>query len=45
VCLISIFLCFVTQIDKASWGFRRTASLADYLTIQELLKEVVTTIR
>jgi alpha-L-fucosidase len=30
-------------IDKLSWGFRRTANLNDYMTIQELLYQVVTT--
>ncbi|CAF1229060.1 unnamed protein product [Didymodactylos carnosus] len=34
--------CFT--LDKDSWGYRRTASLNDYITIQELLKEVVTTV-
>jgi alpha-L-fucosidase len=31
-------------IDKSSWGFRRTANLEDYMTIEEILKQVVTTI-
>ncbi|CAF4847077.1 unnamed protein product [Rotaria sp. Silwood1] len=34
--------CFT--IDKDSWGFRRTAKLDDYITIQELLKELITTV-
>lgn len=34
--------CFT--IDKRSWGFRRTANVSEYLTIEELIKEVVTTV-
>jgi alpha-L-fucosidase len=39
--------CFILliQIDKHSWAFRRSATLNDYLTIQELLKQLVTTVR
>ncbi|CAF1176611.1 unnamed protein product [Adineta ricciae] len=34
--------CFT--IDKNSWGFRRSATFSDYISIEELLKELVTTI-
>ena len=32
-------------IDRYSWGFRREATLQDYLSIEELLEELVTTVR
>ena len=32
-------------IDRHSWGFRREATLADYLSIEEILEEFVTTVR
>lgn len=31
-------------IDKKSWGFRRNAVLSEYLTLAELVKELIITV-
>ena len=32
-------------IDRRSWGFRRETNLKDYLSIEELIKQLVSTVR
>ena len=32
-------------IDRSSWGYRREATITDYLSIQELISELVSTVR
>ena len=32
-------------VDKKSWGFRREATYSDFLTIEEILEELVSTVR
>ena len=32
-------------VDKSSWGFRREAVLSDFLTIEEILEQIVSTVR
>ena len=32
-------------VDKRSWGFRREATYSDFLTIEEILEELVSTVR
>ncbi len=43
--IISVECFFPLQIDKHSWGFLRTSGINDYLTIQEILSQVITTVR
>ena len=32
-------------VDRKSWGFRREAVLTDYLSIEEILENLVTVVR
>ena len=32
-------------VDKTSWGFRRNADIYDYLTVEELLYQLASTVR
>lgn len=32
-------------IDRYSWGYRRNARIADFLTLHELLSEIASTVR
>jgi len=32
-------------VDKGAWAFRPDANIEDYMTIEELLEEVIITIR
>lgn len=32
-------------IDRLSWGFRRDANLNDYFSIEELIKQLASTVR
>jgi hypothetical protein len=32
-------------IDKISWGYRRNTSLAQFLTIEEIISELTSTVR
>lgn len=32
-------------IDRLSWGFRRDANLNDYFSIEELIRQLASTVR
>ena len=33
------------QLDRRSWGYRRPAGFKEYLPIQQIISEIVTTVR
>jgi alpha-L-fucosidase len=41
---VSFFFC-VDKIDKQAWGYIRTSGANDYLTIQEIIVQIVTSVR
>jgi hypothetical protein len=43
--IVSVKYFFLLQIDKRSWGYIRTSNINDYLSIQELLNQIITTVR
>ncbi len=42
---ISVESSFFLQIDKHSWGYIRTSGVDDFLTIEKLLTQIITTVR
>ena len=32
-------------VDRTSWGFRREATLSDFLSIEDILEELASTVR
>ncbi len=43
--VISIYSFFLLQIDKNSWGYVRTSGVNDYLAIQDIIQQIITTVR